>query len=294
MDKSDNKNYVVARESDGTIQITFTIAKDEISKNQLKVIEDLGKDVEVPGFRKGNAPADKVKERLSSEKVIEKTLSLILPKMLATVLTDEKIRPSIYPKFEVISANENEDWQVRALMCEIPQFALGDYKKNIKGLLNASKIWTPDNKDDPEKSKEPSRNEKEQKIIDYLLQNINLTIPRILIEEEVNSRLSQLLARIEKLGLTLEGYLSSIGKTPQLLREEYSKQSQEAIKIELILEKVSVSENIKISDSEIDQAISASSTDPTIQKNLNSPDQRNLIKTILARRKALDFLLTLL
>jgi FKBP-type peptidyl-prolyl cis-trans isomerase (trigger factor) len=294
MDKSDNKNYTVARESDGTIQITFTIVKDEILKNQVKVIEDLGKEVEVPGFRKGNAPTDKVKEHLSNEKVIEKTLSLILPKMLAFALSEEKIRPSIYPKFEVLSATENEDWQVRAIMCEIPSFELGDYKKNIKGLLNASKIWTPDNKDDPEKSKEPARAEKEQKIIDYLLQNISLIIPRILIEEEVNSRLSQLLARIEKLGLTLEGYLSSIGKTPQLLREEYSKQSQEAIKIELILEKVSISENIKITDPEIDQAVSASSTDPTIQKNLNSPEQRNLIKTILARRKALDFLLTLL
>ena len=294
MDKSDNKNYTVARESDGTIQITFTIEKGEIAKNQTKVVEDLGKEVEVPGFRKGNAPADKVKEHLSNEKVIEKTLSLILPKMLASALTEEKIRPSIYPKFEVLTAIENEDWQVRAILCEILPFELGDYKNNIKGLLNAGKIWTPDKKEDSEKTQEPGRAEKEQKIIEYLMQNINLTIPRILIEEEVNSRLSQLLARIEKLGLTLDGYLSSIGKTPQLLREEYSKQSQEAIKIELILEKITISENIKIADSEIDQAVSASSTDPTIQKNLNSPEQRNLIKTILARRKALDFLLTLL
>jgi hypothetical protein len=36
-----------------------------------------------------------------------------------------------------------------------------------------------------------------------------------LIDEEVNSRLSKLLERIEKLGLTLESYLSSIGKTAQ-------------------------------------------------------------------------------
>lgn len=294
MDNSDKKNYVVARENDGTIQVTFTIDKKTINANLLKALEELGKEIEIPGFRKGNAPTEKVKEHISKEKLTEKTLSGILPKLLSEVLTKEKIKPSIYPKFELISADDDQDWQVRALICEIPDFELGEYKSKLKGLVSSAKIWTPGSTPDTAKNKELTRSEKEQQVIDALLKTINLTIPRILIEEEVNSRLSQLLSRIEKLGLTLDGYLSSIGKDPKSLRSEYEQQSQTAIKIELILEKVSLMEKLSVSESDIEEAIKANSNDPKIQEGMRSPEQLRMIKTILLRRKALDFLLTLI
>lgn len=294
MDSKTDKNYAVAKESDGTIQITFTISKDAIASNEKKALEEFSKEVEVPGFRKGNAPLDRIKEHVSKEKLVEKTLSGILPKMLTDALTVEKIRPSVFPKFELVSSAEGEDWQVRAITCEILPFELGNFKENIKGLLNKEKIWTPDKDGNEKESNQPNRMDKEQKIIESLLQTIKIIIPRVLIEEEVNSRLSQLLSRIEKLGLNLESYLASIGKNPQTIREEYFKQSEESIKIELILEKIAEEEKITVSQNEIDEAVKASSSDPSIKEKLESPEQLNIIKTILGRRKALDFLLTLL
>ncbi len=294
MDNAGNKKYTVAKESDGTIQITFTIPKDIIVANQKKALEELGRNIEVPGFRKGNAPIDKVKDHVSKEKIIEKTLSEILPKILSDALTNEKIKPSVFPKFELVSSTEGENWQVRAITCEILPFELGEYKVKLKGLFSQGKIWTPDKGINNNEAKEPTRVEKEQKIIEALLQILTPIVPKVLIDEEVNSRLSQLLSRIEKLGLTLESYLTSIGKNPQSLRQEYEKQSEEAIKIELILEEVANDENITVSQNEIDEAVKASATDANMQENLKSPDQQRLIKTILSRRKALDFLLTLL
>ena len=294
MDSKTDKNYAVAKEGDGTIQITFTISKDAIASNEKKALEEFSKEVEVPGFRKGNAPLDRIKEHVSKEKLVEKTLSGILPKMLTDALAVEKIRPSVFPKFELVSSAEGEDWQVRAITCEILPFELGSFKENIKGLLNKEKIWTPDKEGNEKESNQPNRMDKEQKIIESLLQTIKIIIPRVLIEEEVNSRLSQLLSRIEKLGLNLESYLASIGKNPQTIREEYFKQSEESIKIELILEKIAEEEKITVSQNEIDEAVKASSSDPSIKEKLESPEQLNIIKTILGRRKALDFLLTLL
>lgn len=294
MEKKGVKNYVIAKDSDGTIQITFTIDKGVISERQKVVLIELGKDTEVPGFRKGNAPPEKVKEHISREKLIERILSGILPKMFSDSLISEKIKPSIFPKFELISSADDENWQVRAITCEISPFDLNDYKSKIKGLFSKDKIWTPQKGAENKEVKEPSRVEKEQKIIEMLLQVYHPVVPKILIDEEVNSRLSQLLSRIEKLGLTLEGYLSSIGKDPQTVRQEYAKQSEDAIKIELILEKVANDEKITTSQSEVDEAIKASSGDPAISENINSPEQINLIKTIIMRRKALDFLITLL
>ncbi len=290
MDKS--KNYTVAREPDGTIQIVFTIPKEDIARNENKVLEEIGKDLEISGFRKGNAPLEKVKQNISREKLAENVLKEILPEMYSNALVSENIKPSIYPKFELISSNDNEDWQVRALVCEIPSFELNDYKTKLKGINTSSTIWTPEDEKDDNKDKKMSRQQKEEKILELLLKEINPIVPKILIDEEVNSRLSQLLQRIEKLGLTLEGYLSSLGKTPETLREEYKKQSEEAIKIELILEKIALSEKLDVNEEEIETAINASSADPKLRTNLES--QKIMIKTILLRRKALDFLTALL
>ena len=284
---------VVAKEADGTIQITFTVPWKEIEEKRLKALGELGKDVEVPGFRKGKAPLTKMAEKLPQDKVIEKTLSGILPKLMGEVISQNKLRIAIYPRFELISAREGENWQIRAITCEIPEFDLGDYKSEIKGALSTGSIWTPDKGEKPDKE-EATSSEKEQKVIEVLLNKIKVTIPKVLIDEEVNVRLSKLLERLEKLGLTLEGYLGSIGKTTQSLREEYEKQAKNAISLELELSKIADKEALKVDEKDIDAAIQAGITDPNMKERLNTPEQRSLIESILKRRKALDFLTSLI
>src|SRR5258706_424878 len=80
--------------------------------------------------------------------------------------------------------------------------------------------------------------EKEQIVLKTLIDNIKVSIPKLLIDDEVNHRLSDLLARIEKLGLNLDSYLASVGKTPQSLREEYERQVKDGVSLELILNKI--------------------------------------------------------
>jgi len=277
----------IARSDDGTIQITFNLPWDAIDKTRNELIFELGKDLDIPGFRKGKAPLDKVKEQIPKDSLLEKTLSKILPKIFSEEITKNKIRPAMYPKFEVIKADENTDWQVRATTAEIPQIKLGDYKKIISQAGNSKKIWTP-------RSKEPSREEKEQVVIKLLLENIKLDIPKILIGEEVNSRLSRLLERIEKLGLTLEGYLSSINKNGQTLRSEYETQAKQSLTLELILAKIAEEEKIQVENSQIEAALKVAATDPNIKSEPATVEQKQIIESILKRRKALEKLAELL
>ena len=278
---SDQKiTSTVAKESSGNIQITFTIPYSQISQAREKVVEEYAKEAEIPGFRKGNAPIEKVKEKIPAATLTEKSLARILPEALSSAINENKIRPAIYPKFELISAKENENWQIRAVTCELPLVVLPNYGKLIKEGI----IKTP---------KEPSRDEKEQKVIKILLDSIKVNIPKLLISEEVDARLSSLLQRIEKLGLSLEGYLGSLGKTPEKLREEYELQAKNTISIELILNEVIKDQKIEVKESQIDEAIKAASADPKLAKSLNTPEQRRFIQSVLARRSALDYLVSL-
>lgn len=281
----------LARSPDGGIQITFTIPFELVSATREEVLKEYAKDTEVPGFRKGKAPLEKVKERVPAGSLIEHTLSHLLPKALAEIINKERIRPAIYPKYELIKAEEGEAWEVRAVTCEIPTVSLGDYKKNILGGLRAKAIWTPGQ---GEKPKEPTKEEKEQEIIKTLLESVKVEIPKLLVDEEVNARLSNLLEKIERLGLTLDGYLASVGKSPESLRVEYELQAKNTIALDLILTTIAQAEKIEIKETEVDAAIKAASADPKVAEKLNTPEQRRLIRAVLARRAALDSLSALL
>ena len=281
---SATKNSVVAKSDDGTIQITYTIPFGKISKIKEQVALGLAKDIELPGFRKGKAPLDKILENIPENTLLEKTLSKILPQLFADTIKEQKIKPAIYPKFELVSAKDNEDWQIRATTAEIPDINLGNYKDKVKGTLRSGGLWKPGD----DKKKELSREEKEQVVIKTLLDNIKLEIPKVIIESEVNSRLSKLLDQIEKLGLTLESYLASINKTSEQLRTEYERQAKEAVALDLILAKIAQVEKIKVSEPEINAAIGASSADPKLAKELDTPEKRRLVESILLKRHALS------
>ena len=294
--KLDKISYTVAKSKDGTIQITFNIPFSDIKKSRETVAKDIGKDLELPGFRKGMAPIDKVIDHIPQNTMVENILRAILPEPLGKAITEHKIRPAIYPKLELISANENENWQVRGTTCELPEVDLGNYKKIISDASKTEAIWVPGKnekgKKDGEK-RELSREEKEQKVIKILGESIKIEVPKPLVDEEVNRRLSDLLQRIEKLGLTLESYLSSIGKTGDTIRKDYEEQATEAIRFDLILGKIVVEEKINVSKEEIEETLKAYA--PTDKPGAPaSADQTIMIETVLKKRAALDTLCALL
>lgn len=279
--------HTLAKSEDGSIQITFSIPFSIVSETRDLVVNELGKELEIPGFRKGKAPKDMVLSKIPQNTLFEKILLKVIPEALSKVLNKEKIKPAIYPKLELVRANENEDWQVRAETCELPEISLGDYKKEIKGHYKAKSIWTP-------KAAVGKDEEKEQELIKILLSYANFSIPKLLIEEEVNHRLSNLLARIEKLGLSLESYLTSIGKTAESLREEYKSQSQDALKLELILTKIAQLENIKVTEADIEKAYKISSSTQGNEDNSDPAYQKRIIESILKRRAVVDSLVSLM
>lgn len=281
----------IAKEADGNIQIIFSIPYPIIEKAQKETVEEMAKDIEVPGFRKGNAPLPKVAERIPKNTIIEHSLSHVLPKALADAVETNKLKIAIYPKFELISANANENWQVRGITCELPDVTLGDYKNAVSGALRAQKIIVPGKAP----ASEPTREEKEQIVIKALLDSVKINIPKILVDEEISNRLSSLLSRLEKLGLALESYLASIGKNVDQLRSEYETQSRDAIALDLILSKIADTEGFKVSPAEIDSALnmSTATTNKQVENKEDLESRKRLLESILKRRQALDFLTSL-
>lgn len=289
---NDKITHVIAKEDNGNIQITFTIPFAIIQKEEEEALKEFAKEIEVPGFRKGMAPIERVKDKVSQNDLIEHALGHVLPKALGDAITESKLQIAIYPKFELISAKDGEAWQIRGITCELPKFELGDYKKAVAGEFRSASLVVP-GKNDNDKGV-MTREQKEQIAIKALLKNTKIQIPQILIEEEADSRLSSLLGRLEKLGLALENYLASVGKKAEDLRADYANQAREAISLDLILTKIAEEENLKIDQKEVESALNMSQVDKNASQNPSDIENRKrLMESILRRRAALDFLIGL-
>ena len=290
-------SHTLAKQDNGQFQLTFTIPKADIQKHYDKALEELSQNVTVEGFRKGKAPIKKVEQQLDQSVIYEKVLQQLLPEIYASAIQQEKLSPIINPQVRLVSAEPNSDWQVEATSTEVPPVDLKDSLTTLKGLLKSGEIWTPEKgkpqTEESEKSQENTEEQKFEKIIKHLVEKAQVDIPDILTQQEADRQLSQLIEHVQKLGLSIEQYLSSTGKDHKALREEYQQRAADELKIEFILGKIAEHEKIEVSDQELLEMVEATQ-DPQIKQTMEQNPQAKLhLKASLIKRKTFEHLLKL-
>lgn len=272
---------------DNSLEIIVKIPWVEVEKEYQKALEEIQKEATLSGFRKGKAPKAQVEKSIGKEKIYQEVIEQLIPRLYQEAVTNQKINPIVSPKVELITAQEGKDWEVKFTTAEKPEVDLGNYQEEIKKINAQGKIWTPES----EEKKTPEEKEKEEReklnqIIETLLEESKVILPDILLENDVNQKLASLIEKTEKLGLTLEQYLASVGKTGEGIRHEYLEESRRNWQLELVLAKIADEEKITVSEEEIDQFISQAPQEN--QKALR--EQRYLIAAMLRQEKTINFL----
>lgn len=287
---SDNQapEQIITRQQDGSIEINITLPSQTIKSAYSETLQNLAKNIEVKGFRRGKAPLKLAEKQINKETVFEEILKKLIPGAYLEIIKANNIKPIINPQIKIISAQEDKDWIVKAITCEAPKVTLGDYQNLIK-KSKKTEIWLPDGKTKGEKENNDQRIDS---ILKSLLDSAECTIPQLLIDEEVNRMLSRLIQQTEKLGITVEQYVQSTNKTLEQLKEEYVRQATDTLKLEFILAYIAQSEKIEIADEDIDKMIAAVPDEPSKQ-SLKNPQQRAYIAQILKKQRVIDKLLAL-
>jgi FKBP-type peptidyl-prolyl cis-trans isomerase (trigger factor) len=278
------------KQIDGTLELTITVPKKRVASAYQKVLKQLAKEIELKGFRKGKAPLKKVEASIGKTKIYEEVLKTLIPVVYVEAVKEQKIKPIINPQVSVVSLEENKDWQIKATTCELPEVKLGNYRTAIKKELASEKIWVP-GKDEEKKTAE-QESAQINKIFQTLLKTVTLKIPELLIQEEINRMLSRLIDQTGRLGLTVEQYLASIGKTSDQVRQEYHQQAEESLKLEITLSAIADKEKIQITDTEVQNMIDAA-PDEQAKKAMDTQTQRAYIRQLLRKRKVIDKLVKL-
>lgn len=121
----------VTREQTSATQNKLTIIADQkiLDATKAKAIDHLGKNVKVPGFRAGKAPANIIEKHLDPTAYQNEFLEHAVNDLLLAAFNNQKLRPVGQPKIEITKFVPFSTLEFTAEVEVIGDIKLADYKK---------------------------------------------------------------------------------------------------------------------------------------------------------------------
>jgi trigger factor len=273
------------------MKFSLTIPQAEHEKARKEVITQLAQSVTVKGFRKGKAPAIKVEEKLDEAYVTEQTVNHLFPSAFREYLLKQNLEPIGDPSVTITSIEKDADWLFEVEIAQKPTVTLGEYKNKINSLNASSQIILPG--DDASQTQNQKQEQRINSILELLIKEAVVEIPRLLIEQEANRKLSTLVKQITDMGLTVDAYLKSQNITKEQLKEQYDRAVETNLKVDFILEAIASDQKIEVSPEELQEQINRITDDHERKHVEESPVYQASIQYSLMRNKVVDFLLNL-
>ena len=278
-----------------TTQLIIDVPKVDVKKEEEEAFSRLQQKLTVEGFRQGKVPKVIAEKHIRKNDLYQELAQKMISRIYQEVLAKENLKPIISPKVDLVKAKEGEDWQIKIALAEKPSIELGDYKKIIKeakAKIAKTNIWVP-GKDNPSaggKKPEEDKNKLLNDVLTALLNETQLEVSDLVIDEEINHRLTHLIDEIQKIGLTTENYLKSKNLTMDSLRAQFRKETEDTYKLEFILAEIADKENLKVEQADLDKLF----VNIKDEKERKKAEQNSYYyATILRKQKTLDYLISL-
>ena len=108
-------------------QVDVVIDEEKWKEAQKASFKKLAKDVQVDGFRKGNAPEALVRKHIDQGKLLDDAINSLLPEAYKEALEKGKLEPFAQPKVDVTKLSDT-NLEVRFIVVTGPKVELGKYK----------------------------------------------------------------------------------------------------------------------------------------------------------------------
>lgn len=92
---------------------------------------------------------------------------------------------------------------------------------------------------------------KRLKAMDAIIEKATISIPKMLIDSELNKMLNEMGANISQMGLTIEGYLKHIGKTLEEMKADWLPDAATRAKTQLILNQIALDKKLTVTEEEM-------------------------------------------
>lgn len=111
------------------LAIDVSIPKETFENYRAKAVAHAVENVELPGFRKGKAPAHLVEKELNQMALLEEMADMAINEHFPKILVDEKIDAIGRPNITITKIAKGDDLEFTATVAVLPEIQLPDYKK---------------------------------------------------------------------------------------------------------------------------------------------------------------------
>ena len=112
-----------------SVVINATFDAEDIEPARIKALGRLAKNVKVPGFRNGRAPANVVEQHVDPNALATETLNALIQSSVPKIFTEAKVQPISTPNVNVTKYVPGEMAEFEITADIMPEVKLGDYKK---------------------------------------------------------------------------------------------------------------------------------------------------------------------
>ena len=274
---------------DSQIEIFIEVSVEEFKKALDKACFDLGKDLEVEGFRKGKAPKEIIENKIGTEKISNAAVDDCVRENYLKAISENEIEPLGQPQIEIVKQAFGSPFQFRAKVSVLPEINLPDYKK-IASQVEKREIQITEQEIQRLKL-EKEKTEKERlrgEILEKIAQNSKMEVPLILIETEKKRMLEEFKKQVSQiLQLSFEDYLFKIKKTEKELLDSFNSEAQKRIKNTLVLKEVKKQENIEVLEKELQEEMNRISKS---YPNIDQTQLKDYSKEAIQNEKTLELL----
>lgn len=102
-------------------EFKVTIGADDIARRVETRLNEIGRQVKLPGFRPGKVPITVLKKRYGPS-VMGEVIERAVNDSSSEAMREHKLRPALQPKVEIVSFNEGKDLEYKLAVEVLPEF----------------------------------------------------------------------------------------------------------------------------------------------------------------------------
>ncbi|KND48711.1 MAG: trigger factor [Parcubacteria bacterium C7867-003] len=136
MTKKNYKGVVLTPLPDRELEIVGAITAEKMGLMREKALKKLKESVELPGFRKGNAPDSIVAQKIGERTLLEEAAEIALNEEYPNILEEHNIDAIGRPEITITKIGLGSDMEFKIKTSLMPEVKLADYKKIAKKVLS--------------------------------------------------------------------------------------------------------------------------------------------------------------
>ena len=235
------------------VELKIEVPAEEFKTFMDKAVLDIGKEIEIEGFRKGKAPKEIIERTVGQEKILKTAGEDCIKENYVKAILENKIEPLGQPEIEILKAAPGNPFEFKAKVSILPEVKLPDYKEIASQIKKQEVKVTQEEIEKLRTEKERIEKEKRRnEILEKIAEKTEIELPEVLVEAEKKRMLENLKQQVSQmLQINFEDYLKKINKTEKELLDSFLPEAEKRVRNSLILKEIEEKEKIEVSEDEL-------------------------------------------